>query len=266
MAVALAFLKRDFFQNISYRVSFFLQFFGIFFSVAAFYFVGQFFGPAVAPKLESYGGDYFAFVLIGLAFGSYMSIALSGFAQSIREGQMMGTLEIMLLSPTRLSTILLSSSLWDYLFTTFRVMVYLGFGLLFGVNLTGANIPAALAVLLLSTVSFSALGILAAAFVLVLKKGDPVTWLFGGLSGLMAGTYYPISALPDWLQPFSRLFPLTYSLEGMRLAMLRGYSVLEVGWDLLALLGFAVFFLPLSLLIFNQALRRAKKEGSLAQY
>jgi ABC-2 type transport system permease protein len=221
----------------------------------------------VAPQLEAYGGDYFSFVLIGLAFSGYMGLSLSSFAQSIREGQTMGTLEIMLLSPTRLSAILLSSSLWSYTLTTLRVLVYLLLGaLVFGFSLSQANFLTALVVLALSMTSFGGIGILSAAFVLLLKRGDPVAWLFGGISTLLAGVYYPISVLPDWLEPFSRLLPLTYALDAMRLAMLKGSSLYDIRFDILVLLGFTAFLTPLAFLAFRQALKRAKMEGSLIQY
>jgi len=267
MAVATAFLKRDFSLAISYRLSFLLQFVGIFLSVAVFYFLSQLFGGAVAAQLEAYGGDYFSFVLIGLAFSGYMGLSLSSFAQSIRENQMTGTLEIMLLSPTRLSAILLSSSLWSYVLMTVRFVVYLLLGVLvFSFSLSQANLLAALVVLLLSIASFSGIGIISAAFVLVLKKGDPISWLFGGVSTLLAGVFYPVTVLPDWLEPLSRFLPLTYALDAMRLTMLQGYSLYDVRFDMLVLLGFTLVLTPIALFAFSQALKRAKMEGSLIQY
>jgi ABC-2 type transport system permease protein len=90
--------------------------------------------------------------------------------------------------------------------------------------------------------------------------------LFGGVSTLLAGVYYPISVLPNWLEPLSRLLPLTYALDAMRLAMLKGYSLYEVRFDILVLLGFSIVLTPLAFLAFRQALKWAKKEGSLIQY
>jgi ABC-2 type transport system permease protein len=267
MSVASSFLKRDISLALSYRLSFLMQLFGIIFSVASFYFLSRLFGGALVPQLEQYGGDYFSFVLIGLAFSGYLGLSLSNFAQSIREGQMMGTLEIMLLSPTRLSTILLSSSLWSYLLTTLNVVVYIVVGaLVFGFSVSQANFLTAIVVLVLSIASFSGIGILSAAVVLVVKKGDPVAWLFGGASSLLAGVYYPITVLPNWLEPLSRVLPLTYALDAMRLAMLKGVSLYEVRFDILVLLGFSLILTPLSFLAFRQALKWAKKEGSLIQY
>jgi ABC-2 type transport system permease protein len=263
----MAFLRRDLGLNLSYRVSFLLQFATIVFSVATFYFVAQVFGGAIIPELAVYGGDYFSFVLIGLAFNTYMGLALRDFASNIREGQVMGTLEIMLLSPTGLSAILLSSALWDYLLASLRVFLYLLLGaLVFGANLGQANVLSAILVLLLSMVSFASLGILSAAFVLVLKKGDPVAWVFTSLSTLLAGVYYPVSVLPDALERLSSVVPLTYALRAMRLAILQGYSPQELGGELLILVVFAAVLLPLSTWAFRQATRRAKKEGSLAEY
>lgn len=267
MAVALAFLRRDLSQALSYRLAFLLQLGGMFFSMAIFYFLSQLLGGAVAPQLEAYGGDYFSFVLIGLAFTGFLGLSLSNFAASIREGQVMGTLEIMLLSPTRLSAILLSSSLWSYLLTTLRVVIYLIVGaLVFGASLGQANVLAALVVMLLSIASLSGIGILSASFVLLMKKGDPVGSVIGSLSSLLAGVYYPVTVLPDWLEPLSRILPLTYALDAMRLALLQGYSLYELRFDILILLGFAVVLTPLSFLVFQKALKQAKMEGSLIQY
>jgi len=267
MSVATAFLKRDVSVALSYRLSFAMQIFGIFFSVASFYFLSRLFGAALVPQLEQYGGDYFSFVLIGLAFSSYLGLSLSNFSSSIREGQTTGTLEIMLLSPTRLSAILVSSSLWSYVMTTINVIIYLVVGaLVFGFNVSNANFLTAFVMLVLSIASFSGIGILSAAMVLVVKKGDPISWVFGGASSLLAGVFYPISVLPNWLTPLSHVLPLTYALDGMRLAMLRGYSLYQVRLDILVLLGFALVLTPISFWAFRAALRRAKKEGSLIQY
>jgi ABC-2 type transport system permease protein len=267
MSVPSSFLKRDISIALSYRLSFILQIGGILFNVASFYFLSRLFGNALVPQLQEYGGDYFSFVLIGLAFSGYLGLSLSSFASSIREGQMTGTLEIMLLSPTRLSSILLSSSLWPYLLTTINVIFYLVLGaLVFGFNISHANIITALVVLILSVASFSGIGILSAAVVLVIKKGDPITWIFGGVSSLLAGVYYPISVLPDWLTPLSRILPMTYALDAMRLAMLKGYSLYEVRMDVLVLTGFTLVLTSLAFFAFRGALKRAKREGSLVQY
>ncbi len=265
--VARASIIKDTQSEVSYRFSFILQFISIFFSVAVFYFMAQLFGDSVNPYLEPYGGDYFSFVLIGIAFGGYFGVGLSSFSKSLRSSQTTGTLEAMLSTPTRISTIILSSSQWNYLITTLRVLVYLLVGTLFlGVQLNGANYAAALVVLILTVISFSSLGIIAAGFIMVLKRGDPVTWVFGTAANLLGGVYYPISVMPEWMQTVANLIPVTYALRGMRLALLQGASFAEIQNDILALAIFCVVLLPLSLIVFGFAVRIARIDGSLTHY
>jgi ABC-2 type transport system permease protein len=267
MATAWAFLRRDVSLALSYRLSFLLQFLGIFLTVAAFHFLSKLVGSSVTSYLESYGGDYFSFVLLGLALSSYMVLGLQSFAERIREGQMMGTLEIMLLSPTRLSSILVASSLWDYAFGSLRVFVIVLLGsVVFGASFSQADPLATVVVVILSVASFAVIGMLSAAFVIILKKGDPITWAMGGLSTLLSGVFYPVAVLPDWLQRVSALLPLTYALNAVRHTVLQGYSLYEVRFDVLALLAFLAVLSPLALLAFRLAVRRAKTVGSLAQY
>ena len=202
------FLRRDFIIELSYKLSFLLQLVGIFLNVFMFYFLARLVDGERQPSLDAYNGDYFAFVLIGVAFSLYFTIAISGFAKNLRDAQITGTLEAMLLTPTDLPTIIISSCLWDYLFTTLRVFIYLLLGtLVFGADLGNANYLGALVVLVLTIVAFSGLGIMAASFIMVTKRGDPVTTIVGGVGLLLGGVYYPVELLPSWLQFFCRADP-----------------------------------------------------------
>ena len=264
---ALAFLRRDWRLQLSYRFSFLLQFFGIFFNLLVFYFLSKLVGDSAAPYLKPYGGNYFAFVLIGLAFSGYFGVGLNSFAANLREAQTTGTLEAMLMTPTRLSTVIMSSSIYDYGFVTFQVFVYLALGgLLFGVQLDKGNTPAALVVLVLTIIAMTSLGIIAASFIMVLKRGDPVTLLISSLAVLLGGVYYPIQLMPQWLQQLSRLLPITYSLDAMRRTLLANASFQDVMPDIIALAIFGMVLVPVSLLVFRYAVHRAKVDGSLAHF
>jgi ABC-2 type transport system permease protein len=192
---------------------------------------------------------------------------LGSFSAVIRAEQMLGTLEAMLVTPTRLPTIVLSSSQWSFAFTSLRVGVYLLLGgLFFGVDFGNANVLPALAALVLTVIAFSSLGIISASFVMIFKRGDPIAWALSTSSTLIGGVYYPISILPDWLQTISYLFPITYSLRAIRLSLLQGAGFSEVSSELLALVIFSAITIPISLIIFRYAVARAKKVGSLAYY
>ena len=267
LPVLLAFLKRDFQNEVSYRFSFFFQFFNIFFMVGVFYFISNLLGPAASPFLTAYGGDYFSFVLIGIAFAGYFGVGLSSFSNSIRQAQTTGTLEAMLSTPTSLPIIILSSALWDYWVTTLRVFIYLGVGVLFlSVNFAQANLASVILILLLTVIVFSSLGIIAASFIMVLKRGDPIAWVFNAISSFLGGVYYPITVLPAPLQFLAGLLPITYALEALRQALLNGATIAELSLQILALAIFCLVLLPVSLVAFRLAVRQAKIDGSLTHY
>jgi ABC-2 type transport system permease protein len=132
----LAFLKRDFLIAMSYRLKFLLQIFGIFISTLMFFFLSKLIGTGIENQMAPYGGDYFAFVLIGVAFTDYLAISLGSFAGEIRNAQVLGTLEALLVTPTSVPTILFSSCLYNFSFTSLRVFLYLAAGvLIFGLKL-----------------------------------------------------------------------------------------------------------------------------------
>jgi ABC-2 type transport system permease protein len=263
----IAFLYKDFLSQASYKVAFISELFGIFLSALAWFFLSKLFGKAVSPHLESYGGDYFSFVLIGVAFSSYLEVALNSFATNIRNAQTLGTLEAMLVTQTKLSTLIFSSSLYSFLFTSVRIVIYLAIGaFLFGVHISEANFSAALLILLLTVTCFSSMGIISASVIMVIKKGNPLNWIFINLSWLVGGVYYPIAVLPDWLKKMSYFLPITYALEGMRMALLKGSSLMSLLPNVMPLVVFSTLLLPVSLGVFRFAVKRAKIEGSLIQY
>jgi ABC-2 type transport system permease protein len=75
-----------------------------------------------------------------------------------------------------------------------------------------------------------------------------------------------VSVLPPALQALARLVPVTYSLEGMRVALLQHASLLALWPTLQALLLFALILLPVSLAVFSWALRRTKITGTLTHF
>ncbi len=262
-----AFVVKDLKQQLSYRFDFLLRVFGVLFYATTFFFVSKLLGTAPNESLKEYGGNYFAFVLVGLAFNSYLSTSLYSFSSSIREGQMSGTLEAVFATPTSPACLLIASTLWSFIMASFSVAVFLLLGVfVFGVDMGDANIPVAFVTLFLSIAAFLPFGVLSASFVIVFKRGDPVAYAIGALSQLLGGVYYPVSVLPNFLEYVSLIFPITHSLEAMRLALLQGAQFVDVAPNLLFLLIFSIITIPISLRIFSFALKEAMKRGTLAHY
>lgn len=259
--------RRDLAIARSYRAAFVIEIFYALFGVASFYFLSRFIDSPQLEKSLPQGANYFSFALVGLAFFDYLTTALHSFDEGLQNARQNGTLENLLVTQTPLPVILAGSTLYPFALLSLRTVIYLAWGaILFGFPVGDANWPGALLVLAVSVLAFSGLGILSASYLLVFKKGSPVNWAVIGVSSVVGGMMYPVSVLPRWLQYVARLIPVTYSLEGMRAAILGHASFRELWPSLAALLIFAVILLPTSVMVFSWALRRTKITGTLTHF
>ncbi|MDD5730490.1 MAG: ABC transporter permease [Candidatus Omnitrophica bacterium] len=262
-----ALLKKDFLLESSYKFSFIFNIIGIFSSILIYFFIDKLFGYRIAGHLKEFGVNYFAYVLLGMAFFSYIGVGLGSFSERIRLEQTQGTLEAIFLTPTKVSTILVSLSLWNLIFASFDMFVYIILGIYcFNINFSNINILSSCLTLILTIMSFSSLGILSASFVIVFKRGNPVSWFVSTLEGLLGGVYFPITVLPGWLQFAAKFFPITYSVRAMELSVYRGYSAAQLFKELSFLLAFTILLLPLSVKAFQYSLKKARRDASLTQY
>jgi ABC-2 type transport system permease protein len=267
MSLAWAFLRRDATIAMSYRVSFFMQLFANLLILGLFYYVGETLGDRPLPALERYGGSFMAFLLIGIALTDCVGVSLMSFAAQVREAQTTGTLEATFMSPVRLPTILIYSSLWNYVMSAVRFLLYLVIGsLLYQVDLGQVDVPAALVIFLLTVMCFMGIGILWAGIVMLVKRGESIMTAAATLVLFVSGVLYPVELLPPWLQRVAALVPLTHALEGMRFAMLKGSDLFALAPTVGILSVFAAVLLTGGIGGFNLAVRLAKDNGSLTQY
>lgn len=263
----ISFIKKDFIIESTYKLNFILTFFNSTFPVISIFFIGKLVENTESLSLAKYGGDYFPFALIGIAVTRFFQLAIDTFSGNIKRAQMAGCLEAILSSQTEPKTIVIMSSFYSFLSAGIQLifMFLIGF-LLFGFNLSNANIPAAILSIIVSMPTFISLGIFSAAGTIIFKQGEPIGWLFGVLSALLGGAMFPISIMPNWLQYTSHIFPITYTLDALRLSTLRNYSIIMLNEQLLALGIMSIILFPLSLKFFEWAVERGKKDGSLMHY
>lgn len=250
-------------------MQFFLRIVSILAVVTTLFFISKIFAGFTDPQFSQWR-DPLATWLTGLAVLNYFMTGFSSLANSIRQEQMQGTLESVLLTPINLPTVIVSSSAWDFLETTFFSFLYLFFGrVFFGVQYRGSFFLAVV-FLLLTTVVLACLGILSASFAMVFKRGDPFGIFLGAGSALFSGVFFPTQLLKTHAGPalgsISLLLPATHGLQGIRQVLIEGHGFAQVTQPLFTLLGFLVVLLPFSLWVFGRAVRRAKREGSLIQY
>lgn len=265
LALIAAFVRRDWLNESSYRAMFVFEALNLFGSLVVFYAIGELVSDRPAA-LDPYGGEYFPFALVGLAIGGYSSISLGAFAGRIRQAQTTGTLEAMLTTPVPGGAILLLSGVWDYLLATFRLCMYLVVGVaLFGVRFD-VNLVAAVPLALCSLVAFAASGLIVAAVILVVKRGEAAANIASLASGVFGGLLFPVSLLPEAVRPLHYVVPLSYALDGLRRSLLVGAGPAEVAGSLLGIAVCAVVLSAVAWVAIRWALCQTRAAASLAHY
>ena len=197
---------------------------------------------AFAPALVGFFAYFLVFVLTGISF--------------LRE-RIGGTLERLLATPVRRSEIVTGYSLGFGFFATIQVVVIMAFALgtlevpaigplpAFSVGLGIANAGSPVVAFLLALVRAIGavnLGIFLSTFArteLQVVQFIPIVVV---PQGLLCGLLWPITSLPEVLQPVARVLPLTYAIEGLREVLVKGAGLGDatVQLDLGVLVAIAV--------------------------
>ncbi|GAC1305526.1 MAG: ABC transporter permease [Vulcanimicrobiaceae bacterium] len=233
--------------------------------VVTFYFLSKLIVQSPIFGVDGRPVPYFDYVAINLAFLRFAAAAIGSFQRAVRGDQMMGTIEAMLVTPTSLSLLVVSSAIWSFVLTFLQMALFLACATFLGLDLHRVDLVTVGTFLALTVLALSPLGILSAATVMIFKQAAPTSALVGGFASLLSGTLFPIAKLPAFLQLLSWLLPITHALNGLR-GGVGGASVSAFRGDALWLAIMAVVCMPLALVVFTRAVRRAKMDGTLGDY
>jgi len=261
-----AFLLRDLQVTATYRAAVVMVILNLVLTLVPYFFIAKLIDPHGTPVLERYGGAYFPFVLLGLAGSRFLALVLQ-MSHAIRDEQSYSTLEALLATPTTGLTLLLGITLSYVLWAIAEFAVCLGIAAVcFRFDLSQVQLLPAAIVLGLTALSLGAVGVFSACGALLFKDADPLNWIVVGLTAFMricGGVYFPVALLPDAVQGNANVLPLTYGLEGLRLAILKGHSLQELAGLCGILAGFSVVLWPAAVWSIAWAVKRLRQTGSL---
>ncbi len=207
------------------------------------------------------------YLLIGTSVWSYLSVTFEGVTDVINIERWEGTIEHTFMAPISRFTHMIGSCWYavvhGLLFTFLQLIVVASF---FHLDLSQANYLTAVFMLLLGSVSFVGFGIAASVLpLLYTERGSQMSFIVRAIILLVSGVYYPISALPGWMQPAASVSPATYVLTGLRAALQSNAQIWspEIWSCTWPLLISGVVSIPLGLWIFRIAERYAKRTGRL---
>jgi ABC-2 type transport system permease protein len=264
-----AFFRRDLLVTWSYKLQFFTDWINLIGQVVVFYFVSDLVNPSAVPSFGGQQASYLQFVTIGIAVTSFLQVSLARVTAAIRNEQLQGTLETLLLTPTAPATFQLGSAMYEIAYVPIRVVLFLGFAaVVFGVHYTVAGLPEAVAVLMVFVPFVWGLGVISAAATLTYRRGTSFVGAGASALTITSGAYFPTSAFASFpiLAALAKLNPITLALNAIRDALLGG-----AGWGptlkaIAVLLPVAGVTLAAGVWAFRAALRREQRRGTLGLY
>jgi ABC-2 type transport system permease protein len=265
LAKMAAIFRRDRRVALSYPGNFALVWASIVVEVIIAWYISRLIPPSPKFGIGGATAGYFQYLAINFAFVRFQTAALNSFAEAIRDGQLTGTLEVVLATPTTMPVLVLSSGVWSFALTGMQTLAYLLVAMLFGLDLSHVDAVTAIVFLVLTVAAVSPLGVLAAALSMVIKKTGPVEYLSTASAQLFGGVFLPLAALPPALQLIGWCLPITHSLNGFRAAA-SGVPLAQVAPDAIWLLVASIVLMPISLWLFVAAVRKARVDGTLAMY
>ncbi len=257
-----AILRRDLLTAVRHRTGFAITVLGLLTQLAAFYFLSRAIGPGFRPG----GVEYFPFLLVGTGVYTFFVMSTQAFLSTVQEAQQTGTMEVLMTTSTPPAQLVVLSSISAFAGNLVNLAVYFLVGAAVFRAPIHANALSCFVVLILSLLIAMALGIAVATIQITFQKGSALLWLLSSGVWFLSGAMFPIESLPRPLALIAHSIPLTYAVEGMRMALLQKQSVLAMAPTLGAMAGFSLALLPLTLWGLSLSLRRARQNGTLSFY
>lgn len=253
------FMKRDALSFSTYKTNILLSVLSALFGALSYAFLGS---NATMQSVEQiYDMPFTTYLIVGLAFNTYLSQSLTLVQRTINPW----TLEEVLVSPTSISTFILGSSLWGFIWSTIVIAIYLSVGVFaFGMVLS-INIVGTLLVIVLGIGTFIGFSMIGAGILILTKQGDPITTLITITTNLFGNVLFPPEVMPIQLQIISFFVPQYYFFTSIR-PMLTGQTIQTILPELLILTLMCAIILPLGYLAYSSCLKKARKNGTLSWF
>lgn len=205
------------------------------------------------------------FMLIGyLCLGFFMCLVQSAWRFSFERVQ--GTLELVYLSPANRLAFILGNALSSLLESVWLFIVFALGIFIFKSSYLNINLPAVLLGLVLMIVMATLWGMFLNSLFLFSRDSGFLYTVLQDPMEFFSGIKIPTAVFPLWAKVVSLIFPLTYTAEVLRRALLNGSSIYELRYFIIISLLLGFIMLGFTLLSLKLGENHAKNTGNMSLF
>lgn len=213
--------------------------------------------------------NYVVYMIVGSSIWVFAMSSLWGFGMWLREQQMTGTLEQLLLSPVNPFLLLVGEEIFNLIISAFQFTIALlaGSGL-FGAlgELLNIRLLYSAGILLLGMIPMYGLSMVFGGMIIKLKEAGAIIGILQMALGFIMGIFYPLTLLPLWVRIISILFPLTIVNNDIRAILLSTSYIFSLRADILLLLAYMFMYPLLGFWIYERVMVSLKRGEGIGGY
>lgn len=252
-----------------YPINFIMTIFDPLMWLTPFYFMGKSFSQGGSLKgFEKYAGnsDFIGFLVVGYMVSAYVATVFWTMGFSLKEEMRQGVMESNWSAPVNRVVLLISKSSFQFLATTFEVVLtgivcHFAFG--FNIN---SNILKAVGFLIPGIIGMMGLGLAVGAMVLLAKEANAIIDLTNALLAALSGSYFPIKVMSKGFIFLSLLLPLTYIYDSSRAILVNQTPLFSLNQEFMIILAAMVGFWIFGVYVFMRVERRCRSLGILGTH
>jgi ABC-2 type transport system permease protein len=202
------------------------------------------------------GGSSFDFVAPGFIAMNVMMSGLTALGAALARERESGTLAGVLMAPISRTAIILGKTISFTIRNLFQGAITITMAILiFGITIRGNPLLIA-GILIIGTISFLGLGIVATAITKEQESAQLILGLLQFPMMFLSGVLFPVEQMPSFLQSVSKVLPLTYAVDALRKVMILGAGIDAVILPIVILVVLGVVTMTLGVPLFDRAVKR----------
>jgi ABC-2 type transport system permease protein len=161
------------------------------------------------------GVDYVTYLVSGMvAMTAFIGSFISGI--SVIWDKQFGFLKETLVAPAPRGVIILGRIVGDAIVNTIQSTIIITLALLFTTGIKLSGIPIALLYIFIMSLGFTSLGTVISLKFQSVEGFQVIVNILTMPLMFASGVFYPVTSMPDWMQVFAMINPLTYAVHASR--------------------------------------------------